>query len=112
MDDLLSRHTRMPIHRVTDGIRLVADTGSPPAAPVITSPATGLQLAGGTVTVSGSSEPYVFMQLRRSGFVVASVTPGADGLFTAADIPLLEGMPLLPRRRTVSVAVPIPILLK
>jgi two-component system CheB/CheR fusion protein len=26
MDDLLSRHTRMPIHRVTDGIRLAADS--------------------------------------------------------------------------------------
>jgi len=62
----------------------------PPPVPVITEPADGLVLTG-TVTVRGTSEPFVPLILRRDGFVVGNLIPGEDGTFEVADISLLEG---------------------
>jgi hypothetical protein len=63
----------------------------PPPAPRITAPADGLAVDGGTLQVQGSSEPFVAMTLRRSGFVVGTRTPGADGGFSFDNVALLEG---------------------
>ena len=64
---------------------------TPPAPPVITAPADGTNLQQGPVTVSGTAEPGVQVRLRKNGAVVASPVAGLDGVFTVADIPLLEG---------------------
>ncbi|MEJ2047972.1 MAG: hypothetical protein P8X92_08910, partial [Dehalococcoidia bacterium] len=63
----------------------------PPPAPVITEPIDGLTVTEVTITVRGSSEPFVTLTLRRDGFVVGNITPAADGSFEIADIELLEG---------------------
>ncbi|MBW2108670.1 MAG: hypothetical protein JRI36_08410, partial [Deltaproteobacteria bacterium] len=74
----------------TSEMNVVLDL-QPPLAPVITEPADELVLTSGSVTVRGTSEPFVPLQLRRSGFVVGQVTPAEDGTFEVADIGLLEG---------------------
>ncbi|MCP3866752.1 MAG: hypothetical protein GY703_01370, partial [Gammaproteobacteria bacterium] len=62
-----------------------------PPPPVITNPPQDQPIPDDTITVSGSSEPFIQMQLRRNGFVVGTVMPAADGLFAFDGLALSEG---------------------
>ena len=53
-----------------------------PAAPVITSPASGATVAPGTVTVSGTAEPLSEIEITETGAVVGQATTGADGTWS------------------------------
>lgn len=63
-----------------------------PSKPVITSPVEGLVTNVSPLTVQGTAEPGVSLQLKRNGEVVAgSVTAAANGSFSIPGVTLVEG---------------------
>ncbi len=68
----------------------------PPPRPVIASPSDGTLTNNATVTVQGSAEPGVTVQVTRNGAVIVSdILVPANGQFVIPDVPLVEGANVL-----------------
>ena len=65
---------------------------APPSAPILTAPIDGTVLGNlNPITVSGTAEPGVQVQVRRNGFVVGTPIADENGLFSVSDVTLAEG---------------------
>jgi len=64
---------------------------TPPPPPVITEPADGLIVSSEPITVRGSAEPHVTVQVTRNGFVVGTEAAAEDGGFEIDEAALIEG---------------------
>ncbi len=69
---------------------LVVDV-TPPPAPAITDPGSGMVTASETLTVRGSTEPFITLQITRNGYVVANIGAASDGSFEVTGVTLTEG---------------------
>ncbi|MGA2174885.1 MAG: choice-of-anchor tandem repeat GloVer-containing protein [Verrucomicrobiota bacterium] len=65
---------------------------TPPPAPVITSPAAGLIVKTNLLSVSGSAEAGMNIQLTRNGQIVGATVADGTGLFTVSNATLVEGL--------------------
>ena len=64
---------------------------TPPPAPVITSPPSNLLTNMDFVTITGTAEPNINLQITDNGQVLALTNAGATGNFTIANVALTEG---------------------
>jgi len=64
---------------------------TPPKAPVITEPSKDMLVHTGPVTVHGTAEPGIALEIRRNAFVVASIQAGPNGHFQVDHVGLVEG---------------------
>ena len=65
---------------------------TPPLAPVITVPATDILTNTDSVTVSGTAEPAMHIQLTRNGQIVGVTNANGGGNFTISNAVLVEGV--------------------
>ncbi len=62
-----------------------------PAAPVITEPADNTIVTAPPITVRGTAEPGITVEVRRNGTAVGSTVAGNDGIFEITGVSLIEG---------------------
>ena len=62
-----------------------------PPAPVITEPSDNTLVTASPITVRGTAEPGIAVEVRRNGAVVGATTAGNDGTFEVDNVSLLEG---------------------
>ncbi len=93
--------------QATDTLGLIATrehnvrlSPEPPPPPTIVSPLDGSLFSDPQVTVSGTAEPGVDVQVVRNGIVLGTVTAGGDGTFTLENAQLSEGSNTLVARAT------------
>jgi len=82
--------------RATDGagntsvastaVSFTVDT-TPPAAPVIVTPANGATIATATPTISGTAEPFALVRLLLDGMALGTATADASGAFSFVVLP-------------------------
>jgi hypothetical protein len=65
---------------------------TPPPVPEITTPAADLIVGTNSISLSGTAEPFIEVRLFRSGSLVGTTYAAADGSFSFADVPLVEGV--------------------
>ena len=65
---------------------------TPPLAPVITAPSVDLTINTNLLTVSGSAEPGMNIQLTRNGQIAGTTVTDGTGAFTVANATLVEGV--------------------
>jgi hypothetical protein len=86
--ELLARDTSGNVSALQNNV-IVALT--PPPAPVITSPPSNLLTNVDAVTISGTAEPNINIQIADNGQVLALTNSGAAGSFTITNADLMEG---------------------
>jgi hypothetical protein len=64
---------------------------TPPPAPVLTQPAAGLITNTNVLTIAGTAEPGISLQLTRNGQVLAVTKADSNGQFILPNAPLAEG---------------------
>ena len=87
--ELLARDTAGNIATIENNVVVLV---TPPVAPVITQPVADFGTNNNRLTISGTAEPAIAIQLTDNGQVLASTNADANGNFTFSNAPLAEGV--------------------